>query len=378
MSLRLELLNSPADIARQAIRNHSSFSSSFSLEDHVARKRALAETEYGASGYRWTLLTAEGDWTATCETYHSPGLYVGSQVDQNQRDAKQIEVAVKKGIVASVGGVFTPPHLRGKGYAREMMIQLGKKLQGMGCLASNLYSAVGPDFYGNLGWKAYERRETVIRVPNGGHMDQSPDSSANVPVSLRSLSSNELFSSYLPADVALLSQDLLQHHAKHPDSSAFTIVPTRAAIEWFHARSTIFHSYLRPGPVPQMTAAFAVGDPQSGDDDWSYCVPFASFSDDKLYILRIRLAAASLNMAKHATTLLRGMISEARRLKLSEIVIWEPPRDFNDAAKQLDGTFECKIGIIAGDLVSSLRCWLPGEAADQPVCWLNAEKFAWV
>jgi hypothetical protein len=70
----------------------------------------------------------------------------------------------------SIDSVFVPPEHRCKGYATLLVKLLREHLiseaRGQPWVVSNLYSDVGPKFYSRFGWKVFESREWVIRVPS--------------------------------------------------------------------------------------------------------------------------------------------------------------------------------------------------------------------
>ncbi|CAG8812888.1 1801_t:CDS:1, partial [Racocetra fulgida] len=67
----------------------------------------------------------------------------------------------------SIAAVFTPPQYRHKGYGSTMMKLLSDKLRfDFKAEFSFLYSAIGPEFYSRLGWKAYPLKEAIFKVDN--------------------------------------------------------------------------------------------------------------------------------------------------------------------------------------------------------------------
>jgi len=67
--------------------------------------------------------------------------------------------------VVGVGAVFTPPGLRGHGYAREVVNRLVDREEARGCGYALLFSEIGGVYYARLGFEALARRQQTIEVP---------------------------------------------------------------------------------------------------------------------------------------------------------------------------------------------------------------------
>jgi hypothetical protein len=240
--LKLELRNAPEEIVRQGERNFAGFGAKSTLEQYLAREARLNKLPFGAGGNRWALVDQRtGEWTSTCETYHRPCLYT-AEIDEDI-----LKVVVRQGTAAVVASVFTPEEMRGRGYAGEMMKQLNRRLREFdGVVLSTLYSDIGPTFYTKLGWQKLESKESVLTWDAPNFVAEELAKSASLEV--RSVPEEELFESYLPHDIDLLRDDLVQkYNDKNPEGPArtFSILPTEESIRWMWERTHIYRESLR-------------------------------------------------------------------------------------------------------------------------------------
>ncbi|KAI9025409.1 hypothetical protein DFJ74DRAFT_664259 [Hyaloraphidium curvatum] len=362
--LVLEAANEPSEVVRQGMRNYRGFGRPLTLDRYLAREAALNALPFGAGGHRWALKSPDGAWTSTCETYHRDCIWADGGV-------------LKDGEVAVVASVFTPEHLRGRGCAAEMMRQLRKLLKARfpGLVASTLYSDIGPTFYAKQGWTTCPSKEAVLtlRPEDGpaGKLDGIPEA--------RAVPEAEILSRYLPADAALLRDDVLrEHNAK--GTRVFAVVPTGDAVQWIWERSKFYVAEIGPPEArgTQMVLGFAIGTPD--DAAWSYAILYPNFKEDNLLLQRVRLAAGKDSEA-HATALLLASAGEARRLGLSKVTAWDTAPAMDAACRSLEGLGAVKIGEREREDSLSALCWY-GPAAEPVVdagdtVWLANEKYAW-
>ena len=66
--------------------------------------------------------------------------------------------------VLGIGAVFTQPAHRGNGHARALVEQLLGRAARAGASLALLFSEIGPDYYGRLGFEAVRTSESVLRV----------------------------------------------------------------------------------------------------------------------------------------------------------------------------------------------------------------------
>jgi GNAT superfamily N-acetyltransferase len=69
----------------------------------------------------------------------------------------------RDGFVAGIGAVFTPPELRGHGYATALIEKLVEQEQQAGAMAAALFSEIGPTFYERHGFAAVPLDEVTVK-----------------------------------------------------------------------------------------------------------------------------------------------------------------------------------------------------------------------
>jgi GNAT superfamily N-acetyltransferase len=97
---------------------------------------AQLKTSWGREHlHRFALVDDQGRLLATAKRY--------------RHDAR---VEGRDGFVAGIGAVFTPPDLRGRGYASAIVERLVEQEQQAGAMAAALFSEIGSAFYERLGF----------------------------------------------------------------------------------------------------------------------------------------------------------------------------------------------------------------------------------
>jgi GNAT superfamily N-acetyltransferase len=66
--------------------------------------------------------------------------------------------------MSGIGAVFTPPGLRGHGYASEIVKQLIERERGEGVALASLFSEIGEEFYRRLGFSVIPLEEVDVEV----------------------------------------------------------------------------------------------------------------------------------------------------------------------------------------------------------------------
>jgi GNAT superfamily N-acetyltransferase len=145
MTLSLREL-SVRDYARDVLpRTASLWAAGRSLERYVADIGALARTPYGRAHYA---------------TY---GLYEGNRLTSScKRYERTIAIGERSLEAVGFGAVFTPPELRGRGYAKLMLAAALDDARRRGCDVAFLFSDIAPSFYAQLGFVEMPSRSFVI------------------------------------------------------------------------------------------------------------------------------------------------------------------------------------------------------------------------
>lgn len=97
--------------------------------------------------HRMALLDASGRWLASLKRYRFAARLDGEAID-----------------VAGVGAVFSPPELRGRGYARQAVEEMLAGEARRGAALATLFSEIGADYYARLGFHAVPLQEVLLSV----------------------------------------------------------------------------------------------------------------------------------------------------------------------------------------------------------------------
>jgi GNAT superfamily N-acetyltransferase len=109
---------------------------------------AQLKTRWGrAHLQRFALVDDRGQWLASAKRYRFNAHLDG-----------------RDGSVAGIAAVFTPPELRGRGYARELIDRLATRERQAGAMAAALFSEIGPAFYERIGFVPVPLDEVTIDV----------------------------------------------------------------------------------------------------------------------------------------------------------------------------------------------------------------------
>ena len=96
---------------------------------------------------RFALIDEHGRWLATAKRYRFDARLDG-----------------RAGYVAGIAAVFTPPELRGRGYASALIEQLVEQEREAGAMAAALFSEIGAAFYQRLGFEPIPLDDVRIDV----------------------------------------------------------------------------------------------------------------------------------------------------------------------------------------------------------------------
>lgn len=138
----------PADYARDVLpHSRSLWAGSRSLEEYVADFVAVAASGYGKRRFRTLGLEIDGAIVVSCKRY-----------ERELRCGDQLLRAV------GIGAVFTPPELRGRGYASALIGVLLDSERAAGTDVAYLFSDIHPTFYERLGFVALPSRSISLRA----------------------------------------------------------------------------------------------------------------------------------------------------------------------------------------------------------------------
>ncbi|CAO3571503.1 unnamed protein product [Mortierella alpina] len=344
--------------------NHHAFGTTVALETYVAGLKNLDSQVFsGRKNHTiWILVPKTfnqdcepdlGLILATAETYERPGLL--ATIQDGVKDVRAISVA----------SVHTPERYRGNGYASVMMKLLWKEIQQMRHISFTfLYSAVGPTFYGRIGWAPKRSDEMLIPAE---HVLPQAERDVTPPVILQEITDQEL--------PALLEQDAARLRRRmqmrlETVSSKQTLVaplPEPNCVRWLLARARFTTEHVLKLDQHQITAVGA-RDPKSD----SFVLWYPSLLEDKLFVLRWYLdqKLSQRDQDNTATAMIKVLQQEAKRWKLSQAVVWNPDQSLADLAG-LSIRYRYEKAIPSMGLVTSL------EHDTDDVDWILSEKYSW-
>ncbi|HXH25470.1 MAG TPA: GNAT family N-acetyltransferase [Vicinamibacterales bacterium] len=79
-----------------------------------------------------------------------------------------VRVDGRDGWMCGLGAIFTPPELRGRGYATALVERVLDEERRAGALLAGLFSEIGPDFYRRLGFEPVPFDEVTVAVERRG------------------------------------------------------------------------------------------------------------------------------------------------------------------------------------------------------------------
>ncbi len=138
----------PADYARDILpHSRSEWADGRTLEEYVGDFVAIAGSAYGKRRFRTLGLRIDGAIVASCKRY--------------ERELRCGERALR---AAGIGAVFTPPEMRGRGYASALIGMLLDAERAAGTDVAYLFTDIHPSFYERLGFVALPSRTISLRA----------------------------------------------------------------------------------------------------------------------------------------------------------------------------------------------------------------------
>jgi GNAT superfamily N-acetyltransferase len=138
----------PADYARDVLPHSSAiWAGSRSLDEYVQDFVAVAGSAFGRRRFRTIGLRIDGSIAVSCKRY-----------EREIRCGDRVLRAV------GIGAVFTPPALRGRGYASALIGVLLDSERAAGTDVAYLFSDIHPAFYERLGFVALPSRTISLRA----------------------------------------------------------------------------------------------------------------------------------------------------------------------------------------------------------------------
>lgn len=145
-----------ADRSQAAARDRATYAAwgpPFTLPEYLAAEARLRDHPWGrACSAQWQLRSEAGEVLCSCETYRMPS-----------------RVGTGAGHTYGVATVFTEAHLRGRGYAGDLLGRVGDALASADPAAQALvlFSDVAPELYARLGYVARPALDLVFEPLDG-------------------------------------------------------------------------------------------------------------------------------------------------------------------------------------------------------------------
>lgn len=298
---------------------------------------------------------------------------------------------VRDGYAHGIASVFTEPQLRGKGYARRMLRELGEALRTWQAdattesLFSVLYSDIGKEFYAAVGWA----------VMPSGHVAFPPvQSPATSEAALgggghggaRAIGYHEL-AELCAVDERLLRAELPRRPAAllekqgaggSPASHCAAIVPDLDQMLWHLMREDFVTKQIF-GKTPDIRGAVWGG---PGRRVWAVWMRGYYGGRDKiegntLHVLRVVVedeqGTSAADLARAVRAIVEVAQAEAFAWRSADVQIWNPDEKLRGAIEQSG----VKHDMVVRDKDSIASLMWYGEGPSDTVDWVINEKYAW-
>ncbi|KAG0254131.1 hypothetical protein DFQ27_007014 [Actinomortierella ambigua] len=233
--------------------------------------------------------------------------------------ARKEDGQVHEVLAISIASVFTPEKFRSYGYGSFLMKAIWQKAKEMGAEVSYLYSDVGPNYYGRLGWTVHRSDELIIPVSTTfPETWVSPSSSSTNTVQDKDLEA------ILTRDAELLKAELVGRLNSNSNSNngsmdkdttvLAALVPEPNCVRWLHARASFVGERIL-NKADKITDLGVV----SVEDQDQFVLWYHDLLHDQLTLIRTRFKADQPGQAR---ALIERAVDEARKWGLSKVVAW--------------------------------------------------------
>lgn len=324
--------------------NGMSWAGSLSIDDHVRRNDVLAATPHATS-------QTGGRTTWAMHRKDAP-LDLVASVDAVGKQALVKDGSGLRTVRAyGVASVHTAPEYRKQGMAAHMLRGLQEKMDADGEF-SVLYSDIGPEYYGALGWRAFPSLQVSAYLE--GEKRAAPES-------VKFLSREEA-ERLCEKDVA----DLTERMGSLPDDGRTHVafLPSAEQLGWQFERG-VFSAKATRGREPDNHGAATVDG--EGWVFWHHDLSRAT-------LLVHRVVARS---QEAVAELLRAAVAEAGEWGFEKVVAWNPVGVVEDGARLLAEEGE---GVrVRFENRSDLRlpCLRWKGGAEEDVVWEDNYYYAW-
>lgn len=127
--------------------SHALWAGARTFEEYVAEFETAAGSAWGRRRFRTLGLRLDGELVASCKRYD-----------------RVLRCGTRRYRAAGIGAVFTPPAVRGRGYATALLGALLDAERDAGTDLAYLFSDIHPAFYERLGFMALPSRAIALRA----------------------------------------------------------------------------------------------------------------------------------------------------------------------------------------------------------------------
>lgn len=343
--------------------SHPLWGAALTLDGYIEREQRQLDIPLARNGglTNWILTEAESPngprpVLSSCETLKKRALVKG-------RDG-----TIREGTAHGVASVFTPPELRGRGYAKTMTRELAKTLEKRekdnrgDAMFSVLYSDIGKQFYAINKWFPYA--STHAAFPASTDEPASPDA-------LKILSFDDL-PPLVAADERIVRKEIAR---PSPTGVRVAILPDLDQIHWHLYREGFVCDQLfsrRP------TAHGALYTTPGGARVWaiwthSYSGTVAQPERNTVYFLRfvVEEGVQDEELREALGPIVAVARKQAADWACASVQMWNPDDRVKVAAENLGAKYVVR----ETDSIASLRSF--GDVPSMGVDWVVNEKYAW-
>ena len=226
----------------------------------------------------------------------------------------------------AIASVFTNPSYRRLGMASFLLRELQEWFDGPGrgdAECSALYSDIGRDYYGRLGWPSFCSWQGTLVAQS---IDAVKGMKVSYPGRTRYLATDEI-SVLCDQDVALLEQKFKAGFGDDKTHVAFA--PTWAQVAWHFARCQFMAGEMFGREIERRGVITTSG------KSWAYFDH--DFRENKIKILRIVSLhdETSPERDEEIAALLEAAMVEAAEWNLPKVLVWDPDRVYEKAMKMV-------------------------------------------
>ena len=147
----MQLVQASGQVLEQALdESYSLWGEGLTRPNYGRYNAAQLGTEWGAANLARMALVEDGRLLATAKRYD-----LVARLDGRPRP------------IVGIGAVFTPPDLRRRGFARELIDRMIEDAAARGVTGALLFSEIGPDYYTRLGFSVVGVDDVKLEIPSG-------------------------------------------------------------------------------------------------------------------------------------------------------------------------------------------------------------------